>query len=91
MRVEQGISPFLFSVHIHPQTRRERLNMTHKLDAAAMPDANGFFGDYGGQLVPPHLKKAMDDISAAYDEIVQRKKRIEDYFPNLICFLFSES
>ena len=47
--------------------------MTNKLDAAAMPDANGFFGDYGGQLVPPHLKKAMDDISAAYDEIVQRK------------------
>ncbi|QIL82733.1 tryptophan synthase subunit beta [Diaphorobacter sp. HDW4A] len=47
--------------------------MTHKLDAAAMPDANGFFGAYGGQLVPPHLKKAMDDIAAAYDEIVQRK------------------
>ena len=28
---------------------------------AAMPDADGFFGPYGGQLVPPHLKKAMDD------------------------------
>ena len=40
---------------------------------AAMPDADGFFGPYGGQLVPPHLKKAMDDISAAYDQIVQRQ------------------
>ncbi|CAM4251318.1 tryptophan synthase subunit beta [Comamonas aquatilis] len=40
---------------------------------AAMPDANGFFGPYGGQLVPPDLKKCMDEISQAYDEIVQRQ------------------
>ncbi|WP_395026362.1 tryptophan synthase subunit beta [Comamonas odontotermitis] len=40
---------------------------------APMPDADGFFGDYGGQLVPPHLKQAMDDISQAYDKIVQRQ------------------
>ncbi|WP_353236451.1 tryptophan synthase subunit beta [Diaphorobacter ruginosibacter] len=47
--------------------------MTNWSDTAAMPDANGFFGPYGGQLVPPHLKKAMDDIAEAYDEIVQRQ------------------
>ncbi|MEN5178138.1 tryptophan synthase subunit beta [Comamonas testosteroni] len=40
---------------------------------ARMPDADGFFGNYGGQLVPPHLKQAMDDISQAYDKIVQRQ------------------
>ncbi|WP_120965626.1 tryptophan synthase subunit beta [Comamonas sp. lk] len=40
---------------------------------AAMPDANGFFGPYGGQLVPPDLKKCMDEISQAYDEIVKRQ------------------
>lgn len=34
-----------------------------------MPDQQGFFGDYGGQLVPPHLKQAMDDINAAYAKI----------------------
>ena len=39
----------------------------------SMPDANGFFGPYGGQLVPPDLKKCMDEISTAYAEIVQRK------------------
>ena len=39
----------------------------------AMPDARGFFGPYGGQLVPPELKKCMDEIAAAYEEIVQRK------------------
>ena len=47
--------------------------MTNPLDAAVMPDADGFFGPYGGQIVPPHLKKAMDDISEAYDKIVQRQ------------------
>lgn len=47
--------------------------MTRQLDASLMPDANGFFGPYGGQLVPPHLKQAMDDIAAAYDKIVQRQ------------------
>ncbi|MDH0444603.1 tryptophan synthase subunit beta [Stutzerimonas stutzeri] len=39
----------------------------------AMPDANGYFGPYGGQLVPPHLKQAMDDINLAYEEIRQRE------------------
>ena len=38
-----------------------------------MPDTAGFFGPYGGQLVPPHLKQAMDDINAAYAEITQRQ------------------
>ena len=38
-----------------------------------MPDAQGYFGKYGGQHVPPHLKQAMDDISAAYEEIRQQK------------------
>ena len=41
--------------------------------AAELPDSNGYFGPYGGQLVPPHLKQAMDDIAKAYDEIVQRQ------------------
>ncbi len=40
---------------------------------APMPDANGFFGPYGGQLVPPHLKQAMDDIAAAYAEVTKRQ------------------
>lgn len=38
-----------------------------------MPDANGFFGDYGGQARAAAPEEAMDDISAAYDEIVRRK------------------
>ncbi len=46
--------------------------MSHPTAFAPMPDADGFFGPYGGQLVPPHLKQAMDDISAAYAAIAQR-------------------
>ena len=40
---------------------------------APMPDANGYFGPYGGQLVPENLKKAMDDINVAYQEIRARE------------------
>ncbi len=34
-----------------------------------MPDENGFFGEYGGQQLPPELKAIMDDINNAYLEI----------------------
>ena len=34
-----------------------------------MPDDNGFFGDYGGQQLPPELKEIMDGINDAYLEI----------------------
>ena len=59
--------------------------MTHDSRFAPMPDAGGFFGPYGGQLVPPHLKQAMDDIDAAYEEIRQR----ED-FQQELASLFSD-
>lgn len=36
---------------------------------AAMPDEQGYFGPYGGQYVPDHLKAIMDDINASYEEI----------------------
>ena len=38
---------------------------------AAMPDDNGYFGEYGGQLIPPELKAIMDEINAAYEEVSQ--------------------
>ncbi len=46
--------------------------MSNTREFAAMPDAQGFFGPYGGQYVPPELKQAMDDINRAYEEIRQR-------------------
>lgn len=39
------------------------------LPTAPMPDKDGFFGEYGGQIIPPPLKQIMDEIAAAYEEI----------------------
>ncbi|CAM3752086.1 tryptophan synthase subunit beta [Parendozoicomonas haliclonae] len=36
---------------------------------AAMPNAEGYFGEYGGSLVPEQLLKVMQDIDKAYQEI----------------------
>ena len=36
---------------------------------APMPDAQGFFGEYGGQEIPPQLKEIMDQIEQSYLEI----------------------
>ena len=37
---------------------------------AAMPDQEGFFGEYGGQIIPPELKQVMDEINDAYEEVL---------------------
>ena len=34
-----------------------------------MPDEQGYFGEYGGQILPPELKAVMDDINNAYEEV----------------------
>ncbi len=41
------------------------------LDFAPMPDEKGYFGEYGGQVIPPELKQIMDEINDAYDEVRQ--------------------
>ncbi len=40
-------------------------------DFAPMPDENGYFGEYGGQIIPPQLKEIMDEINDAYEEVRQ--------------------
>jgi tryptophan synthase beta chain len=42
---------------------------TMKASFGPMPDAQGHFGEYGGQQIPPALKRIMDEITAAYLEI----------------------
>lgn len=44
-----------------------------KIDFGPMPDEQGYFGKYGGQYIPENLKKAMDDINRAYEEIIKRE------------------
>lgn len=43
--------------------------MDHQINGIALPNDAGFFGNYGGQFIPPHLKVAMDDIKVAYEQI----------------------
>jgi len=37
----------------------------------AMPDDDGFFGEYGGQIIPPPLIDIMNGINDAYEEVRQ--------------------
>jgi len=39
------------------------------LSEAVMPDANGFFGEYGGQFIPPVLEPIIQEIADAYEKI----------------------
>ena len=48
------------------------------IDYNAMPDADGFFGEYGGQIIPPELKAIMDDIDRAYEEVRQTREFKEE-------------
>jgi tryptophan synthase beta chain len=38
-------------------------------DFAAMPDEKGYFGEYGGQIIPPDLIQIMNDINESYDKV----------------------
>ncbi|MCK4674341.1 MAG: tryptophan synthase subunit beta [Gammaproteobacteria bacterium] len=38
-------------------------------DFLPMPDEKGYFGEYGGQVLPPELKAIMDQINDAYNEV----------------------
>jgi len=42
------------------------------------PDANGFFGKYGGTYVSPELQKAMAEITEAYQTICKSRKFISE-------------
>lgn len=39
-----------------------------------MPDNKGYFGEYGGQIVPPELQTIMNEIDGAYEEIRHTKE-----------------
>ncbi|MBA4501178.1 tryptophan synthase subunit beta [Marinobacterium marinum] len=58
-----------------------------KFDFSPMPDVNGYFGEYGGQIIPPELKTVMDEINTAYEEIRQKpefQQELADLFANYV-------
>ena len=42
------------------------------------PDANGYFGKYGGSYIPPELQTAMNEINEAYQTICKSRKFISE-------------
>ena len=42
------------------------------------PDADGFFGNYGGSYITPELQTAMNEISEAYQTICKSRKFISE-------------
>lgn len=47
-----------------------------------MPDSRGYFGEYGGQIIPPELKKIMDEINDSYEQ-VRRTAAFQDELQSL--------
>jgi len=39
-----------------------------------MPDKDGYFGEYGGQIIPPDLIDIMNQINDSYDEVSQTEE-----------------
>jgi len=61
--------------------------MNHQINGVALPDEQGFFGEYGGQFIPPHLKQAMDQINLAYEEIrhtPEFQQELDDLFAHYV-------
>lgn len=52
-----------------------------------MPDERGYFGEYGGQIIPPELVLVMDEIKDAYLDISQTKEfqdELNDLYANYV-------
>ena len=52
-----------------------------------MPDDKGFFGEFGGQFIPPELIAIMDQINDAYEEIRDTdafKDELQDLFTHYV-------
>ena len=41
--------------------------MTETKDYQNVPNSEGFFGNYGGQFVPPQLQAVLDEVTQAYE------------------------
>ncbi len=44
-----------------------------------LPNDQGYFGQYGGQIVPPELKKVLDDVAEAYELAKKDPAFIHEY------------
>jgi len=52
---------------------------TQKINYKNLPNKEGYFGEYGGQLIPPELKPVIDDVARAYTEAKNDPAFITEY------------
>jgi len=55
------------------------------LESSEMPNENGYFGEYGGQIIPPPLIDIMNEINDAYEEL-----KNSDAFQNELAQLYAD-
>lgn len=51
---------------------------TSAFEFGAMPDAHGYFGEYGGQVLPPHMIEIMNEIDASYEKLSRSEEFQEE-------------
>lgn len=54
-------------------------NSTEDKNKLDMPNKEGFFGEYGGQFVPPELKYALDEVTESYKKIINDPEFLKEY------------
>ncbi|MDC7230596.1 MAG: tryptophan synthase subunit beta [Sphaerochaetaceae bacterium] len=52
--------------------------LTKEINTTNLPDTEGRFGEFGGSYIPPQLQTVMDEITQAYEEIVQDPAFLEE-------------
>lgn len=55
------------------------MSSSHQPSSQYLADEHGFFGEYGGAILPPHLVEPMAAVAAAYEEAAQDPEFIEEY------------
>ena len=60
--------------------------VTKGINTENLPDANGYFGEFGGVYLPPDLEKVMKEVETAYEEIskdpnfIKELKELNEHF-----------
>jgi len=50
-----------------------------KINLQNTPNTDGYFGEYGGQIIPPQLKPIFDEIAVKYEEIKNDRDFLAEY------------
>ncbi|MBU4217164.1 tryptophan synthase subunit beta [Candidatus Parcubacteria bacterium] len=50
-----------------------------KNNLKVLPNKEGYYGEYGGQIIPPELKTIFDEIDVSYREAIEDESFLEEY------------